>query len=70
MKNKGLVLSVVFALGIAAVLFLVRTSEPPQKKAAIGVDAPAFELKDTEGRTWKLSDLKGKPVLLHFWASW
>lgn len=26
--------------------------------------APDFELQDTEGRTWRLSDLRGKPVVL------
>ncbi|GEM_PF-5982429 len=70
MKSKGFVLAVVFAVGIAAMLFLARTGEHPQKHAAKGLDAPAFELKDTEGRTWRISDLKGKTVLLHFWASW
>ncbi len=70
MKNKGVVLSIVFAIGIAAVLLLAKTGEPPQKHAAAGLDAPAFELKDTEGKIWKLSDFKGKPLLLHFWASW
>lgn len=69
MKSKGFVLAVVFAMGIAAVLFLARTGEHP-KHAAKGLDAPAFELKDMEGKIWKMSDLKGKTVLLHFWASW
>ncbi len=70
MKSKGFVLAVVFAVGIAAVLFLAKTGEPPKKHAAKGLDAPAFELKDIEGKIWKMSDLKGKTVLLHFWASW
>ena len=30
--------------------------------------APDFELKDLEGATIRLSDLRGKPVLLSFWA--
>lgn len=29
-----------------------------------GDGAPDFELRDTEGRTWRLSDLRGKPVVL------
>ena len=36
----------------------------------IGDEAPEIELKDVNGKTRKLSDLKGKVVLLDFWASW
>jgi peroxiredoxin len=32
--------------------------------------APDFALKDVNGQTVKLSDLKGKVVLLNFWATW
>lgn len=32
--------------------------------------APAFTLKDSNGREVRLSDLKGKVVLLNFWATW
>ena len=31
---------------------------------------PGFEVADLEGKTWKLSDLGGKVVLLNFWATW
>ena len=31
---------------------------------------PEFKLKDLEGRTWKLSDLKGKVTLINVWATW
>lgn len=37
---------------------------------AIGADAPAFTLKDVNGKSVSLSDLKGKLVLVEFWASW
>ena len=32
--------------------------------------APEFALKDEDGKTVKLSDYKGKVVLLNFWATW
>lgn len=31
---------------------------------------PAGTLRDLSGRTWRLADLRGTPVLLNFWASW
>lgn len=37
---------------------------------AVGSPAPDFTLQDLHGRTWRLADLKGKVVLLHFWATW
>jgi peroxiredoxin len=32
--------------------------------------APDFSLTTLDGKTIKLSDLKGKPVVVNFWASW
>ena len=32
--------------------------------------APAFALPDLQGKTVRLDDLKGKVVVLFFWATW
>lgn len=35
-----------------------------------GDQAIDFELKDINGKTYKLSDFKGQPVVLNFFATW
>ncbi len=42
----------------------------PANKTAIGAMAPELAFKDPDGNVRKLSDLKGKIVLIDFWASW
>jgi peroxiredoxin len=36
----------------------------------IGSEAPDFTLKDIDGKEVKLSALRGRPVMLNFWATW
>jgi len=42
----------------------------PHGPVRVGKPAPDFTLKDIDGQTVALSALKGKPVLINFWATW
>ncbi len=70
MKQKTIILLLVFIAGILLAYLFTGGKESASKKAVVGLDAPPFELKDIDDKIWKLSDLKGKVVLLNFWASW
>jgi len=52
-------------------LLLSRKREIDDKKrVAIGFPAPEITMPDTSGKMFSLSSLKGKVVLIDFWASW
>ena len=60
------------ALGVAAALALLgcggKVAAPPAPTAV--ASAPDFELKDLDGKVFKLSDAKGTVRLVDFWATW
>ena len=63
---------------VAAIAFPTRISAqspPPAATPRIrsirpGVKAPDFQLESIDGKMVKLSDFRGKAVLLNFWATW
>ena len=60
---------------IAAVSGVTGCQPPRTVRAAVKPEserkpAPDFTLKDSSGATVKLSDYRGKVVLLNFWATW
>ena len=75
MKRNPLILFFIAAL-VAAMLFIgVRMARNnrangPGKGQLIGNLAPDFELPALDGKNLKLSDLRGKAVLLNFWATY
>ena len=48
----------------------VQTTVAPETTAENTTLAPDFTFHDGEGNPHKLSDFRGKPVILNFWASW
>ena len=44
--------------------------DPTGETEAAPSPAPDFTVYDIDGNAFKLSDFKGKPVILNFWASW
>ena len=47
-----------------------RTYVQGQKHLAIGMPAPEITMNDRDGKPLSLSSLKGKVVIVDFWASW
>jgi len=74
-KRNNLVLVVVIVVVIGMVVFAGRLHKKSVSGAAlqgdgVGTVAPDFTLPTLEGKQVKLSDYRGKAVLLNFWATW
>ena len=75
MKRNPLILFFIAAI-VAAMLFagirIARNNRAngPAKGQLIGNLAPDFELQTLDGKNLRLSDLRGKAVLLNFWATY
>lgn len=66
MKSGTLRIGLVIALALIALLYY-RYRQP---RFIAGEKAPDFSVALSNGQTTRLSDLKGKYVLLQFWGSW
>src|SRR5687768_3814654 len=49
---------------------LATIGTPGELKDLVGKQAPAFKMTDTKGKVHTNGSLKGKVVLLDFWATW
>ena len=60
-------LAILVALGL--VLPVAAQAGPPFAPGAHD-PAPAFTVRTLDGKTVRLTDLRGRPVLIDFWATW
>lgn len=49
---------------------LALLSAGPHDRLALDQSAPDFALAYADGQTLRLSELRGRPVVLNFWATW
>ena len=67
---KKIYLAASFLTGIFMGISKLNAQDMPKPELIINQPAPAFMLKDRDGKTVSLSDYKGKVVVLDFWATW
>lgn len=70
LAGAGLGVIILFGLGNSQIFTSVQLPWNMQPAPKVGYTAPDFELQNLAGETIKLSDLRGKPVLINFWATW
>jgi len=71
MNRTVLIVGAVIVVPLLVFLALAFQSDPRQiDSPLVGKTAPPFALTDLEGRLWQLEDLRGKPVVINFWATW
>ncbi len=63
---RGLVILAGLLLGVV----VSGSAQSPLSPVAVGKPAHDFSLTLLSGQTVRLSDFRGKIVLLNFWASW
>jgi len=63
-------LKVILVITLATGLVIVSCSSNSTQGAKVGDLAPDFQFYNPEGKPVSLSDLRGKPVMLNFWATW
>ncbi|OGW37574.1 MAG: hypothetical protein A2010_11140 [Nitrospirae bacterium GWD2_57_9] len=70
--KKGLVLFLIAVAAVSVVIAFLSQDRPPRGPRIIseGDRAPGFSVVALDGRNISLADLRGKVVMLHFWATW
>lgn len=74
-RHKRAIAALIWLVGITvALVALLRPAPAPAGYAGggqlVGTPAPDFAVRHLDGGAMRLSELAGRPVLVHFWATW
>ena len=65
-----LVAAIVPIVPLTGLGLFVLARVPATSPALVGSVAPDFTVSDLDGNPMRLADLRGRPVVVNFWASW
>ena len=68
--NKPFIAVIMLTVILVSGIVVAGCSPASGQGTGLGNVAPDFQLSNLEGNTVSLSDFRGKPVMLNFWASW
>ena len=61
----------IFYLALSLLLYAaIGSADQSLTRLPEGVMAPDFSLPDTHGKLHRLSEYRGQPVVVNFWATW
>jgi len=71
-KKRSLLRGMILGVLAIAIVYTVVTAvmQDKQERVKAGEMASDFEVVDLNGETFRLSDYKGKGVVLNFWGTW
>src|SRR5689334_10832319 len=67
-KDRLLIGAIVLVMILGAVVYRMQRS--PAMPAPSGPPVPDITTKTLDGHAWRLSDNRGKVLLMDFWATW
>ena len=70
MKRIMKIAAALFMVAIMLVMAGCGSDSGDGQGIAPGSEAPDFQLEDLDGQEVSLSEFRGRPVVLNFWASW
>ena len=71
MNRKVLLVGLLVVTPLLIFLALSFRADPRAiESPLVGKPAPDFELRSLDGEVYRLSDFRGQPVMVNFWATW
>ncbi|RHW36053.1 thiol-disulfide oxidoreductase ResA [Neobacillus notoginsengisoli] len=70
MKKTNVIIVIILLISVIFAIYKNTIDKNESQKASVNFQAPNFNLKTLDGNVLELKKLRGKAVLINFWATW